>query len=62
VATGTIPAPVCARLAIATAQPNGCEYCVSSHTYIGANITKVEAAELEKARTGNPTAHMRPLC
>jgi len=24
----------------------------SSHTYIGANITKVEAVELEKARTG----------
>ena len=23
----------------------------SSHTYIGANITKVEAVELEKART-----------
>ena len=24
----------------------------SSHTYIGANITKVEAVELEKTRTG----------
>jgi uncharacterized peroxidase-related enzyme len=52
VATGTIPAAVRARLAIATAQLNGCEYCLSSHTYIGANITKVEAAELEKARKG----------
>ncbi|MGV9803747.1 carboxymuconolactone decarboxylase family protein [Mycobacterium sp. NPDC003449] len=52
VATGSIPAAVRARLAIATAQLNGCEYCLSSHTYIGANITKVEAAELERARSG----------
>jgi AhpD family alkylhydroperoxidase len=52
VATSTIPAAVRARVAIATAQLNGYEYCLSSHTYIGANITKVEAAELEKARTG----------
>jgi AhpD family alkylhydroperoxidase len=43
---------VCHCSTIATAQLNGCEYCLSSHTYIGANITKVEAAELEKARKG----------
>jgi uncharacterized peroxidase-related enzyme len=52
VASGTIPAAVRARLAVATAQLNSCEYCLSSHTYIGANITKVEAAELESARVG----------
>ena len=52
VSTGTLPAAVRARLAIATAQLNGCEYCLSSHTYIGANITKVDTAELEKARKG----------
>jgi uncharacterized peroxidase-related enzyme len=52
VATGTIPAAVRARLAIATAQLNGCEYCLSSHTYIGANITHVDAAELDNARAG----------
>ena len=52
VASGTIPAAVRARLAVATAQLNSCEYCLSSHTYIGANITKVEAAELENARVG----------
>lgn len=62
VATGTIPAAVRARLAIATAQLNGCEYCLSSHTYIGANITKVEAGELEKARTGDSNdAHIDAL-
>ncbi len=52
VGTGTLSAAVRARLAIATAQLNGCEYCLSSHTYIGANITKVDADELESARKG----------
>ncbi|WP_155901469.1 carboxymuconolactone decarboxylase family protein [Mycolicibacterium sp. CBMA 226] len=53
VGAGALPAAVRARLAIATAQLNGCEYCLSSHTYIGANITKVDAAELESARKGD---------
>lgn len=52
VGTGTLPAAVRQRLAIATAQLNGCEYCLSSHTYIGANITKIDASELENARKG----------
>ena len=51
VATGTIPAAVRERLAIATAQLNGCEYCLSAHTYIGENIAKVPADELARART-----------
>jgi len=52
VSTGSLSAAIRARLAIATAQLNGCEYCLSSHTYIGANITKVGADELDKARSG----------
>lgn len=52
VGTGKLPAAVRQRLAIATAQLNGCEYCLSSHTYIGANITKLDAGELEDARKG----------
>ena len=50
VSTGSIPAAVRERLAIATAQRNGCEYCLSAHTYIGENIAKVPAAELAAAR------------
>ncbi len=49
---GVLPAGVREQLAIATAEYNGCEYCLSAHTYIGANIAKVEALELDKARTG----------
>jgi AhpD family alkylhydroperoxidase len=41
-----------ASAAYSTAQLNGCEYCLSAHTYIGANIAKVEPAELDKARKG----------
>lgn len=51
-ATGSLPAGVRERLAIATAQLNGCEYCLSAHTYIGANLAKVDAAELASARRG----------
>lgn len=47
---GALPAPVRERLAVATAEYNGCEYCLSAHTYIGANIAKIDAAELEAAR------------
>ena len=51
VSGGALPAGVRERLAIATAQLNGCEYCLSAHTYIGANIAKVDGAELDAART-----------
>jgi uncharacterized peroxidase-related enzyme len=52
VAGGRLPAAVRERLAISTAQLNGCEYCLSAHTYIGTNIAKVEPAELDSARKG----------
>src|SRR6478609_5266777 len=52
VAGGTLPAAVRERLAISTAQLNGCEYCLSAHTFIGANVAKVESAELDSARKG----------
>lgn len=42
-AGGVLPTGVRERLAIATAEYNGCAYCLSAHTYIGANIAKVDA-------------------
>jgi uncharacterized peroxidase-related enzyme len=47
---GVLPAGVRELLAIATAEYNGCEYCLSAHTYIGANIVQLEADELDLAR------------
>jgi uncharacterized peroxidase-related enzyme len=47
---GALPAAVREQLALATAEYNGCEYCLSAHTYIGANIAKVDADVLDAAR------------
>lgn len=51
VSDGVLPAATRERLAISTAQLNGCEYCLSAHTHIGATIAKVDIAELDAART-----------
>jgi uncharacterized peroxidase-related enzyme len=50
--TGVLGPGIRERLAIATAQFNGCEYCLSAHTYIGEKLAKVDAAELSAARRG----------
>ena len=62
VAGGVLRPAVRERLAIATAELNGCEYCLSAHTYIGANIAKVDASELDSARRGESNdAHIAAL-
>jgi AhpD family alkylhydroperoxidase len=53
VSGGVLPAGTRERLAISTAQLNGCEYCLSAHTHIGAAIVKVDTAELDAARTAH---------
>ncbi len=40
------------RVAIAVAVANGCDYCVSAHTFLGKNVAKLDAAELEANRHG----------
>ncbi|MUL66049.1 alkylhydroperoxidase [Mycobacterium sp. CBMA 234] len=49
-AGGTLKPAVRERLAIASAQLNGCEYCLSAHTFSGGKFAKIDAAELDKAR------------
>jgi AhpD family alkylhydroperoxidase len=49
-ARGTFDAALRERIAITVAEANGCEYCLSAHTYIGANVAGVDAAELDRAR------------
>jgi uncharacterized peroxidase-related enzyme len=62
VAGGVLTAAVRERLAVATAQLNGCEYCLSAHTYIGENIAHVQTPELAAARTGESAdPHIRAL-
>jgi uncharacterized peroxidase-related enzyme len=62
IAGGTLSAAVRERLAITTAQRNGCEYCLSAHTYVGANLAKVDGDELDAARRAESTdAHVAAL-
>jgi uncharacterized peroxidase-related enzyme len=48
------------RIALAVAQVNGCDYCLSAHTYLGLNLAKISAEEITLNRGGasnDPKAH-----
>jgi uncharacterized peroxidase-related enzyme len=38
------------RIALGVAETNGCSYCLSVHTYLGANIARLNDVELRRAR------------
>jgi uncharacterized peroxidase-related enzyme len=40
------------RIALAVAEVNGCDYCLSAHTYIGLNLAKLDEAEITANRSG----------
>ncbi len=40
------------RIAIAVAELNGCDYCLSAHSYLGAHVAKLDATELNANRDG----------
>lgn len=40
------------RIALAVAQVNGCDYCLSAHSYLGLNLAKLSAAEIALNRQG----------
>jgi uncharacterized peroxidase-related enzyme len=40
------------RIAVAVAAVNGCDYCMSAHTYLGLNLAKLDEAELAANRRG----------
>ena len=48
------------RIALAVAQVNGCDYCLSAHTYLGQNLAKIGPDEIALNRQGasqDPKAH-----
>jgi uncharacterized peroxidase-related enzyme len=49
---GSLPAATRARIALAIAEINGCDYCLSAHTYLGKNISKLDDAEMTANRSG----------
>ena len=40
------------RIALAVAQVNGCDYCLSAHSYLATNLAKLDAAEIARNRQG----------
>lgn len=49
---GTLPAATRERIALAVAEINGCNYCLSAHTYLGKNLAKLDDAEITANRNG----------
>lgn len=49
---GSLPAATHARIALAIAEINGCDYCLSAHTYLGKNVSKLDDAEMSANRSG----------
>ena len=59
-AKGKIDAKTRTRIALAVAEANGCEYCLSAHSYLGKNLAKLDDAEMAANRDGassDPKAH-----
>jgi uncharacterized peroxidase-related enzyme len=40
------------RIALAVAEINGCNYCLAAHQYLGSNLARLSAAEIEANRRG----------
>jgi uncharacterized peroxidase-related enzyme len=51
-AKGALPAPTRERIALAVAEVNGCNYCLSAHTWLGKNLAKLDDAEIAANRAG----------
>ena len=51
-AKGALPAPTRERIALAVAEINGCNYCLSAHTYLGKNLARLDDAEIAANRAG----------
>ena len=51
-AKGALPAQTRERIALAVAEINGCDYCLSAHSYLGKNLAKLDDAEIAANRAG----------
>jgi uncharacterized peroxidase-related enzyme len=52
-AKGGLDARTRERIALAIAEVDGCNYCLSAHSYIGKNLAKLDDAEIEANRNGS---------
>lgn len=54
-AKGALEAPTRERIALAVAEINGCDYCLSAHSYLGKNLAKLSEMEIAANRDGTST-------
>ncbi len=50
---GKLSAQLRERIALAIAEYNGCDYCLSAHDFMGQNLAKLSRTELDAARNGH---------
>ena len=51
-AKGTLEARTRERIALVVSELNGCDYCLSAHSYLGKNVAKLDDAEIQANREG----------
>jgi len=51
-AKGKLDVQLRERIALAVAEYNGCDYCLSAHDYLGRNVAKLSGGEIDAARDG----------
>jgi uncharacterized peroxidase-related enzyme len=49
---GDLPPATRERIALAVAEVNGCDYCLSAHTFLGRKLAKLDDAEITANRSG----------
>jgi uncharacterized peroxidase-related enzyme len=49
---GKLEAKTRERIALAVSELNGCDYCLSAHSYLGKNLAKLDEAEITANREG----------
>lgn len=50
--SGLLDARTRERIAVAIAEINGCNYCLAAHIYLGTNLVRLSATEIEANRRG----------
>ncbi len=52
-AKGALPAKTRERIALAVAEVNGCDYCLSAHTHLAKAVAKLDDSEIAANRRGH---------
>jgi uncharacterized peroxidase-related enzyme len=50
---GALPAATHERIALAIAELNACDYCLSAHTYLAMHVAKLDESEVSANRSGS---------